>query len=47
MRSLEVGALLHDIGKIAVADAVLRKTGPLNDTEWLEMRARQVLKKTF
>jgi putative nucleotidyltransferase with HDIG domain len=37
-RYLEQGALLHDIGKIGVSDAVLTKPGPLNDDEWLEMR---------
>jgi diguanylate cyclase (GGDEF)-like protein/putative nucleotidyltransferase with HDIG domain len=31
---LEVGALLHDIGKIGVPDAVLLKPGPLNSNEW-------------
>jgi putative nucleotidyltransferase with HDIG domain len=34
---LEVGALLHDIGKLGVPDAVLRKPGPLNDDEWRVM----------
>lgn len=32
------GALLHDVGKIAVPDAILRKPGPLTDAEWAEMR---------
>ncbi len=31
-------ALLHDIGKLAVADSVLFKPGPLNAAEWVEMR---------
>ncbi len=35
-------ALLHDIGKIAVPDAVLRKTGPLTDSEWETMRLHPV-----
>jgi putative nucleotidyltransferase with HDIG domain len=38
LKVLEVGALLHDIGKIAVADAILRKNGPLDDDEWTEMK---------
>lgn len=36
--SLEQGALLHDIGKIAVADAILLKPAKLTAEEWVEMR---------
>lgn len=32
------GALLHDIGKIGVPDAILLKPGPLTPSEWQEMR---------
>jgi response regulator RpfG family c-di-GMP phosphodiesterase len=32
------GALLHDIGKIGVPDAILLKPGPLTPAEWEEMR---------
>ena len=38
LKALEVGALLHDVGKIGVPDAILRKNGPLDDVEWGHMR---------
>ena len=31
-------AMLHDIGKVGINDAILRKPGPLTEPEWLEMR---------
>ncbi|HEX8284236.1 MAG TPA: HD domain-containing phosphohydrolase [Pyrinomonadaceae bacterium] len=42
MRSLEFGSLLHDIGKIGVPDAILRKPARLTEEEWLEMRLHPV-----
>jgi putative two-component system response regulator len=38
MRDLELGALLHDIGKIGVPDAVLRKPAKLTEEEWAKMK---------
>jgi putative two-component system response regulator len=38
LRALEFGSLLHDIGKIGVPDAVLRKPSRLTDEEWMMMR---------
>jgi putative nucleotidyltransferase with HDIG domain len=36
--TLELGALLHDIGKVTVPIEVLRKDGPLTPHEWTIMR---------
>jgi putative two-component system response regulator len=37
------GAILHDIGKIHIRDSILRKTGPLNEDEWVEMRMHPII----
>lgn len=36
--TLRLGALLHDIGKLALPDAILTKPGPLDETELAQMR---------
>ena len=38
LRQIYWGALLHDIGKIGVPDAILFKEGALTESEWEEMR---------
>jgi diguanylate cyclase (GGDEF)-like protein/putative nucleotidyltransferase with HDIG domain len=40
---IEVAALLHDIGKIGISDAVLRKTGKLTPTERAHIEEHPVL----
>ncbi len=49
---LEVAALLHDIGKIGVPDAILLKPGPLTKDEWKVMGVHdrmgvEILSSTF
>lgn len=38
LHALEMGAILHDIGKIAITDAILRKRGGLRPLERAKMR---------
>ena len=40
---LEGGALLHDVGKIAIRDGVLLKPGPLTDLEYKEMQLHTIV----
>lgn len=39
LQALRWGAYLHDVGKLAVPDAVLLKPGKLDDREWTIMRS--------
>lgn len=42
MINIRRGALLHDIGKVAIPDSILRKTGPLTPEERAEMEQHPV-----
>jgi putative nucleotidyltransferase with HDIG domain len=37
VRNVELGAVLHDIGKVRVPESILKKAGPLTDEEWAVM----------
>ena len=41
-RRVEFGALLHDVGKIAVPKEIIDKPGPLDDAEWEVMRLHTI-----
>jgi len=43
LQVLRYGALLHDIGKLAVGQHVLCKPGPLNEEEWEEIRQHPII----
>jgi PAS domain S-box-containing protein/putative nucleotidyltransferase with HDIG domain len=43
MVGIRRGALLHDIGKIGVPDAILLKPGKLTEEEWLVMKKHPIL----
>ena len=36
-------ALLHDLGKVAIPDAILNKPGPLDEAEWAFMRQHTII----
>ena len=43
IENLEIGALLHDIGKIGIADMILRKPDSLTTDEYTEMQQHPVV----
>jgi len=43
IRRVQLGALLHDIGKIGIPDAILNKPAALTEEEWVIMRTHSVL----
>ena len=47
IQDLKLAAVLHDIGKIGVADGILRKTGTLTDTEYEAMKQHPLIGATI
>jgi diguanylate cyclase (GGDEF)-like protein/putative nucleotidyltransferase with HDIG domain len=43
LEALNVAALLHDIGKLAIPDYILLKPGPLTSEEWEKMKTHAVI----
>jgi putative nucleotidyltransferase with HDIG domain len=41
-RAAEFGALLHDVGKVAIPNEIINKPGPLDDEEWVVMKTHTV-----
>ena len=41
-RNLEFGALLHDVGKVAIPKEIINKPGPLDADEWAVMRTHTI-----
>jgi HD-GYP domain-containing protein (c-di-GMP phosphodiesterase class II) len=43
LAAIEIGALVHDIGKIGIPESILNKPGPLSDDEWDVMKEHPVI----
>jgi putative nucleotidyltransferase with HDIG domain len=41
-RAVEFGALLHDVGKIAIPKSIINKPGKLDDDEWAVMKTHTI-----
>ena len=47
LRAIVLGAMLHDVGKIGIADSLLTKPAPLTDAEWTVMRRHPLIGETI
>src|SRR2546421_586749 len=43
LEAIEIGALLHDIGKIGIPEQILRKPAPLDEGEWEVVRTHPLI----
>ena len=40
---LRIAAMLHDVGKVAISDLVLKKNGPLSNDEFMQMKGHVIM----
>jgi len=43
LAAIEIGSLVHDIGKIGIPESILNKPGPLTEGEWQVMKEHPVI----
>ena len=43
MHNIEYAAILHDIGKLSIADSILNKAEPLTDEEWAAIKKHPIV----
>ncbi|MCG8487361.1 MAG: HD-GYP domain-containing protein [Chromatiales bacterium] len=43
LKNIERGAMLHDVGKIGIPDAILIKPGKLNEEEWDQIKLHPII----
>jgi putative two-component system response regulator len=43
LEQIHYGSILHDIGKIHIPESVLKKPGPLSETEWVDMKRHPLI----
>ena len=43
LEAIEIGSLVHDIGKIGIPESILNKPGPLTESEWKVMKEHPVI----
>jgi HD-GYP domain-containing protein (c-di-GMP phosphodiesterase class II) len=41
-RNTELGALLHDVGKVVIPNEIINKNGPLDDDEWTLIKTHTI-----
>ncbi len=47
IEQVRIAAALHDVGKVAIPDAILNKPGPLDEDEWVFVRRHTLIGETI